>query len=158
MLLIVSLTIFRCFRKERNELWRERYILFGFILCSGFCYVALALPQPVNYMHDNLYRNNGSLHCAGVTFGSEVDGYRYNGYIVTYPSIWVHVSHSLFNLGGPWHRSHRASRPDPLSCHRPQGPCPEPPPSVAGPSFSRTVWSRWVSRWRPRFRPRFPSP
>jgi len=58
----------------------------------------------------------------------------------------AHVFHSMVNLGGPWHRSHRASRPDPLSCPRPRGPCLEPPPSVAGPSFSRMVWSRWVSR------------
>ena len=27
----------------------------------------------------------------GITFPSEVDGQHYKGYIVTYPSIWVHA-------------------------------------------------------------------
>ena len=60
----------------KNEMsFGERYILFGFILYSGFCHVAVALLQLVNYMHYNLYRNDGYLHCTGVISGTHSDEY-----------------------------------------------------------------------------------
>ena len=39
----------------------------------------MGLLQPVNYTHNNLWRNDGPLYFAGVTFGREFNGSEWFG-------------------------------------------------------------------------------
>ena len=61
----------------------------------------MGLLQLVNYMHNNLYRNDGSLYYTGVTFGTDnYEGIIEGGpYLITCLQSWSMI-HSTHGEGG----------------------------------------------------------